>query len=295
VIQVTFWGTRGSLPTPDPETTRFGGNSSCVEVQGGDGTVLILDAGTGILRLGRKLAVGTGRIDILLTHLHLDHIQGLGFFAPIYQPGREVHVWGPPSTTQALPERLARYLSPPLFPVYLRDVPSRLHIHDLTGDDIHIGRFHIAVAFVCHPNPTVGFRITDGESILTYLPDHEPALGTGTLDRAPEWISGYALAEGADLLIHDAQYSDEEYPAHIGWGHSSMRQALAFAGLSSVAMLVPFHHDPSHSDDDVDRIVGEAVREVNPPFTVVAAMEGSGFVLDEGRIQLRQQATSHPT
>src|SRR5579864_4598806 len=128
MMRVTFWGTRGSLPCPDPETSRLGGNSSCVEVEGGDGTVLVLDAGTGIRLLGRKLSGSRKRVDILLTHLHMDHIQGLGFFAPIYQPGLEVHIWGPPSTTQPLLERLARYLSPPLFPVHLRDVPSQIYI-----------------------------------------------------------------------------------------------------------------------------------------------------------------------
>ncbi|MBV9280987.1 MAG: MBL fold metallo-hydrolase [Chloroflexi bacterium] len=280
MMQVTFWGTRGSIPTPDPEMTQFGGNSSCVEVQGGDGSVLVLDAGTGIRRLGRKLAGRAARIDVLLTHLHMDHIQGLGFFAPLYQPGLEVHVWGPPSTTETLGQRLARYLSPPLFPVHLREVPSRLQLHDLTGDDIRVGRFHIQVAYVCHPNPTVGYRIADGQSVVTYLPDHEPVLGAASLDRRPAWISGYALAAGAELLIHDAQYSSDEYPDHVGWGHSSMKQAFEFADLTGAAMLAPFHHDPSHTDDDIERMVGDALRELRPRFAVVPAMEGGSFVLD---------------
>jgi ribonuclease BN (tRNA processing enzyme) len=264
--------------------SRLGGNSSCVEVQGEDGTVIVLDAGSGIRRLGRKLAGTRERVDVLLTHLHMDHIQGLGFFGPIFQPGLEVHIWGPPSTTQPLLEQLARYLSPPLFPVHLRDVASHVYIHDVVGDDIRIGPFDIEVAFVCHPNPTVGYRITDGRSVVAYLPDHEPALGADTIDRNPEWVSGIGLAEGADLLIHDAQYADDEYPSHVGWGHSSMRQAFDFAALAGVAMLVPFHHDPSHSDDDVDRMVGEAMREADPPFAVVPAMEGMTFALDDGRI-----------
>lgn len=282
---VTFWGTRGSLPTPDPEMTRMGGNSSCVEVQGGDGTVLVLDAGTGIRRLGRKLAGAERRIDVLLTHLHMDHIQGLGFFAPLFEPGREVHIWGPPSATQNVTDRMARYLSPPLFPVHLRSVPSSLRLHDLTGEEIHIGAFHISVDFVCHPNPTVGYRIDDGQSVLTYLPDHEPALGTGKLDRPPKWISGYALAAGTDLLIHDAQYADGEYPDHVGWGHSSMTHAVNFAALAGAGTLVPFHHDPSHSDADVERIVDAAIRELHPSFSVVPAMEGAAILLEGGKTQ----------
>jgi ribonuclease BN (tRNA processing enzyme) len=265
--------------------TRMGGNSSCVEVQGEDGTVLVLDAGTGIRRLGRKLAGDGRRIDVLLTHLHMDHIQGLGFFAPIFETGREVHIWGPPSASQPLIERMARYLSPPLFPVHLRGVPSDLHLHDLTGEEIEIGAFRIAVEFVCHPNPTVGYRIDDGQSVLTYLPDHEPALGTGKLDRPTMWISGYGLAAGTDLLIHDAQYSDSEYPDHVGWGHSSMTQACDFAALAGAGTLVSFHHDPSHSDEDVERIIDATVRERHPSFSVVPAMEGATMVLEGGTIQ----------
>jgi phosphoribosyl 1,2-cyclic phosphodiesterase len=285
MMEVTFWGTRGSLPSPDPETSRMGGNSSCVEVARTDGTVLILDAGSGMRRLGRKLSGTLQRIDVLLTHLHMDHIQGLGFFAPIYQPGLEVHIWGPPSSTQPLLGRLARYLSPPLFPVHLRDVPSAIYMHDLNGDDIEIGPYHIEVSFVCHPNPTVGYRVSDGETIVTYLPDHEPALGLGVIEKdSPAWVSGIGLADGADLLIHDAQYTDEEYPTHVGWGHSTMRQAFDFAALADVAMLVPFHHDPSHSDDEIDRIVSETLHEMNPPFAVVPAMEGMTVVLEDGKI-----------
>lgn len=284
-MRVTLWGTRGSLPTPDPETRYFGGNSSCVEVRGEDGAILILDAGTGIRRLGRALAGHLNRVDILLTHLHMDHIQGLGFFAPIFDPAVEAHVWGPPSTTQALMERLARYLSPPLFPVHLRDVPSRLHFHDLNGEDFRIGPFTIAVAFVCHPNPTVGFRITDGQSTVTYLPDHEPALGSGVIDRTPEWISGYALAAGADLLIHDAQYDDDEYPNHVGWGHSSLQQAIDFAALSGAGMLVPFHHDPSHGDDAIEGLVARTLERVRPPFPVIPGAEGTTFHLCGGAVE----------
>jgi ribonuclease BN (tRNA processing enzyme) len=278
-MRVTFWGTRGSLATPDPEMQRLGGNTSCVSVEGDGGTMLCLDAGTGIRRLGRTLAGRPGRVDILLTHLHMDHIQGLGFFAPIFMSGFEVHIWGPPSSTQPLEERLARYLSPPLFPVHLRDVRRNLHIHDLTGESIRVGEFHVDVAFVCHPNATVGFRISDGRSILTYLPDHEPALGRGEIDRNPAWISGFDLARNADVLIHDAQYSDTEYPSHVGWGHSSVGQACRLAALAGVKMLVPFHHDPSHSDEDVERIVSEAVQTVEPGMPVVPAGEGTTLTL----------------
>ena len=176
-MKVTLRGTRGSMANAGPNTVRYGGNTSCVEVRGHDGTVVVLDAGTGILALGEAL-VGAPRIDVLLTHLHMDHIQGLGFFKPLFCQDVEVHIWGPPSVTLDMRERLARYLSPPLFPVRIRDLPCRLELHDVARDRFSIGAFDIMADLVCHPGPTVGYRITEGGVTFTYLPDHEPALAT---------------------------------------------------------------------------------------------------------------------
>lgn len=284
-MRLTFWGTRGSLATADPETIRFGGNTSCVEVRDANGTILILDAGTGIRRLGRLLAPLPERVDILLTHLHLDHIQGLGFFGPLFMPEAEVHIWGPGSSLQTLEERLARYLSPPLFPIHLRLVPSRLQIHDLAEDDIEIGPFRVTFEFVCHPNPTVGYRIADGDSVVTYLPDHEPALGMGAIGSEPEWTSGYTLAQGADLLIHDAQYDTEEYCDHVGWGHSSVAQACDFAALCGVRSLAPFHHDPAHTDSDIDRMMVDAAEHAAGTITLLPAAEGTTLEVEDGAVR----------
>ena len=281
MIQVTLWGTRGSVAAPGPETARYGGNTSCVEVVGPDGTVLILDAGTGIRRLGTTLPQTLRRVDILLTHLHLDHLQGLGFFTPLYNPEVEVHIWGPASNTLSLRERLTRYMSPPLFPVRLREAPCRLHLHEVPGDEVAIGVFTVTAAFVCHPGPTVGYRIAAADAVLTYISDHEPALGVPTFPLSRDWTSGMTLAAGADLLIHDAQYSPEEYPEHIGWGHSSLQHTLAFADLAQVKHLVPFHHDPSHTDADIDRLIAEAVRTTRPAFKVTPGTEGATFTLPE--------------
>ena len=271
-MKVTFWGTRGSLAAAGPETVRYGGNTSCVEVRGEDGTLLVLDAGTGIRRLGA--AVGEVRcVDVLLTHLHMDHLQGLGFFAPIYQPGLEVHIWGPPSATLNLQARLARYLSPPLFPVRLRELPCRLTLHDVPLGRFRIGGLEVQADLVCHPGPTVGYRIMEGEFSVAYLPDHEPALGAPRFPQEPEWTSGYSLAAGADLLIHDTQYADDQYPVFVGWGHSAFSHALAFAQLTGVKRLVSFHHNPGHSDDDLDRLVENARRSA-PPFELIPGREG---------------------
>jgi phosphoribosyl 1,2-cyclic phosphodiesterase len=253
---VRLWGTRGSVATPGPDTVRYGGNTACVEIRTDD-ALLILDAGTGIRPLGVSLRGHRGRIDLLLTHLHLDHIQGIGFFEPMFGSDLEIHIWGPPSTTQSLRERLARYLSPPLFPVRLRDLDPRVSLHDVPHRPFTVGDATIRGEAVIHPGPTVGYRITAGSSSLAYLPDHEPALGAPRFPIGPSWTSGNGLAQGVNLLIHDAQYTPAEYPAHVGWGHSSTEQTWAFAQQAGCGRLVTFHHDPSHSDDELDSMVAE--------------------------------------
>jgi phosphoribosyl 1,2-cyclic phosphodiesterase len=275
-MRVTLWGTRGSLAAPGAETARYGGNTSCVEVLGSDGTVLVLDAGTGIRRLGNALPRSLRRVDLLLTHLHMDHIQGLGFFAPLHNPNAEVHIWGPASTTAHLKTRLMRYLSPPLFPVHLRDLPCQLALHEVPCGDFSVGEFRIASALVCHPGPTVAYRITGPGGALAYFPDHEPALGVSHFPMSADWTSGYSLAAGVDLLIHDAQYSSEEYPQHIGWGHSAMEHTLKFATLAGAKHLVPFHHDPGHNDDELDRLV-VAARATTHAFAISPGIEGAVF------------------
>jgi phosphoribosyl 1,2-cyclic phosphodiesterase len=277
-MTVHLWGTRGSLAAPGPETARFGGNTSCVEVRGEQGTVLVLDAGTGIRALGAVLAPAVRRVHLLLTHLHMDHIQGLGFFAPLFDPESEVHLWGPTKNGLDLRAHLCRYLSPPLFPVHLREL-SRLVLRDVPMGTFTVGEFTVTAAPVCHPGPTVGYRIASGAGVLTYLPDHEPALGVREFPLGPEWTSGWALARDADLLIHDAQYSRDEYASHVGWGHSAIEDAIAFAALARVKHLVTFHHDPSHDDDDVECLTVAAKRSESPEFPVTAGAEGASFEL----------------
>lgn len=276
-MKVTLWGTRGSLASPGPETMRYGGNTACVEVRGRDGGLLVLDAGTGIRPLGKTVGPETTRVDVMLTHLHMDHIQGLGFFEPLHRPSLDVRLWGPPSTTLHLRERLTRYLSPPLFPVRIRDLPSNITLHDVPLGTFSVGEFDVRADLVCHPDPTVGYRISNGASTLTYLADHEPALGVREFPGEPRWTSGYELAEGADTLIHDAQYTDDEYSSHVGWGHSSLTQALAFAEHTGVRRLITFHHDPGHDDLTLDRMVRAVRGSGKLPFTFVAGMERAAF------------------
>jgi phosphoribosyl 1,2-cyclic phosphodiesterase len=252
-MKVTFWGTRGSIASPGPETVRYGGNTACVEIRDSSGGLIILDAGTGIRRLGATL--GDSRmIHLFLTHLHLDHLQGLGFFAPLFRPEVEVHIWGPPSLRADLSMRLNRYLSPPLFPVRLKELSSRVTLHPAPMEPITIGKIEVVAGLIIHPGPTVGYRLRERDGVVAYLPDHEPALGTHHFPESPEWTSGQALASGVDLLIHDAQYTAHERSRRIGWGHSSIDEAMALATRSGVAALVPFHHDPTHSDAELDAL-----------------------------------------
>ena len=278
-MRVTLWGTRGSLPAAGPETVRYGGNTACVEVRGADGTLLILDAGTGIRRLGANLEPDVSRVDILLTHLHMDHIQGLGFFDALYRPDLEVHICGPRSMTLDLGARLARSLAPPLFPVRIRDLPCRLTLHDVPRGSFKIGGLDVMADLVCHPGPTMGYRITGDGASMAYLPDHEPALGGRHFARDPEWTSGFDLASNVTLLIHDAQYSESEYAEHIAWGHSSIRHALDFAAAVGAKKLVTFHHDPAHDDSMLDQLIEEARRASNLPFELVPGMEEASFQL----------------
>jgi phosphoribosyl 1,2-cyclic phosphodiesterase len=276
------WGCRGSIAAPGPDTVRYGGNTSCVEVRLESGHALVLDAGTGMRPLGVAMQDDLPiELHIMLTHLHMDHLQGLGFFRPLFAPGLDIHIWGPTSPVQHLAERIAMYLSPPLFPVRLEDVPSSLTFHDAPEEAITIGSATIRAAKVTHQGPTVGYRIEENGRTLVYLPDHEPSLGADLATVPVAWMSGHDLARDADVLLHDGQYRDHEYGTHIGWGHSSIRDALEFANKADVDRLVLFHHDPYHTDDELEELLGEARQTwVGMEERVCLAAEGMTIRLD---------------
>ena len=276
-MRVCLWGTRGSIASAGPETVRYGGNTSCVEVEGEDGTIVILDAGTGVRRVGDTYRQPR-RLDVLLTHLHMDHIQGLGFFGPLFRDNFEVHVWGPPSTTEDLRTRLTRYLSPPLFPVRLRDVNARLELHDVPMAPFSIGGLTIDADMVIHPGQTLGYRVSDGTSTMAYIPDHEPALGSNGLPSDTAWNSGLDLARDVDLLIHDAQYTSDEYSQRVGWGHSRVADAIGLAKAAGARQLVTFHHDPAHDDAELDAMLDDAREQADgSDLDVQPGTEGSTF------------------
>jgi phosphoribosyl 1,2-cyclic phosphodiesterase len=273
------WGCRGSIAAPGPATVRYGGNTSCVELRLPDGSVAILDAGTGIRTLGAQLVADDVRvIHVMLSHLHLDHLQGLAFFAPLYRSDVELHLWGPPSPIRTLADRVAAYMSDPLFPVNLADVPCHLIPHDAPMDGVEIGGATVWAAPVTHQGPTVGYRVEEGDATFAYIPDHEPALGGIELTTAERaWILGIELADGADVLLHDAQYTSEEYVDHVGWGHSAIEHVVQFALTADVEQLVLFHHDPAHADDDLESIHTRAMAlwgdRPNPPLVAHEGME----------------------
>lgn len=254
-----IWGCRGSLATPGADTIRYGGNTSCIEVRLESGHVLVLDAGTGMRQLGVAMNPALpDELHILLTHLHLDHLQGLGFFRPLFAPGLDITIWGPTSPVERLKERIARYLSPPLFPVHLDDIPSTLTFRDAPETAVTIGSATVRAAKVTHQGPTIGYRIEEGGQVLVYLPDHEPSIGSPLASVPADWMSGYDIARDADVLLHDAQYHDHEYHEHVGWGHSGIADTMAFATKAAVDHVVLFHHDPYHDDEDLELLLGEA-------------------------------------
>jgi phosphoribosyl 1,2-cyclic phosphodiesterase len=283
-MRVRIWGCRGSLPTPGPQTVLCGGNTSCIEITLDDGTVFVLDAGTGIRELGNQLAErGVKHVHLLLTHLHLDHLEGLRFFAPLFDPETTIELWGPRSPVLTLKERIRRSFSPPLFPIDLMDTPAQVNFHELPKAPWQIGDARLTASLIVHPGPTVGYRIEADGSSVAYIPDHEPALTGDFAQRSRDWISGGSIAEDVDLLLHDAQYFEDEYDSRLGWGHSSVDSAMEYADAVGARRVVLFHHDPTHSDEIMERLEAEArslgSKTEDPP---IVAREGMVLELPGG-------------
>ncbi len=269
---VRFWGVRGSIASPGPETARIGGNTSCVEVRAGAQT-MIFDAGTGLRALGDELLRETNEAGnpprLLLSHLHWDHIQGLPFYVPLYVPGRELEVYGPRDGEGSLESVLRTQMMPPAFPVRFDELRSRIALHEIAdGATLRFGDVVVTAARLNHPGGVLGYRIEHAGRSVVYATDTEHY---SCVD--PKLAK---LAHGADVLIYDAMYTPEEYrgdvgSSKVGWGHSTFEAGAQVARHAGVSRLVLFHHDPARTDSGVDEIVDRARRHFS---NVEAAREG---------------------
>ena len=253
-MRLKVWGARGSVPSPGPHMNRYGGNTSCVEVTLSTGETLIIDAGTGIRTLGFALPPDMPRINILLTHLHLDHIQGLMFFPPCFRAESEITIWGPSSPEASLEDRIARYISAPLSPVEVRELPCSVAFRDTPASEWELGGATIRAEAVTHRGPTLGYRVTEADRSVVYIPDHEPGLGTPLDQLEDEWISGLDLARGADVLVHEVLYLPAAPGApgsalrkHVVESHTTAEDAGRVAADAGVKTLVLSHFVPAEA------------------------------------------------
>ncbi|MDQ3036981.1 MAG: MBL fold metallo-hydrolase, partial [Myxococcota bacterium] len=281
-MEIRFWGVRGSIASPGARTAGVGGNTSCVEVRCGD-RVIVLDAGTGLRGLGDRLArEGVRSVHLLLSHLHWDHIQGLPFFAPAWMPGTRVDIFGAPSTSTpglSLEQSIAQQMMPPHFPVRLADMRAEIGFAEIEpGASAVLGDVTLRAARLRHPGGVLGWRIEHGGRSVVYATDTEHDASGPESCPDPHLV---ALARGADVLIYDAMYTEDEYagrsgPSKVGWGHSTWEAGVAVADAAGVAQLVLFHHDPMRDDAAVEAIEREA--DARRPGTI-AAREGLELAL----------------
>ncbi|MGE0553406.1 MAG: MBL fold metallo-hydrolase [Gemmatimonadales bacterium] len=282
-LDVTFWGTRGSIPTPGPGTARYGGNTACLTLLAG-GERLVLDGGTGLRALGKRLVERPGgpeRVRLLLSHTHWDHIQGIPFFRPLYQRGAVVEIFGPAGPPGAtLGEVLTGQMAAPVFPVPASAVAAELVIRELASPALSLGPFAIRAISAKHPAPTLGYAVSLGGAtpLVSYLTDND----LDAFDPA-ERRDLVATIRNSALLIHDAMYFEAEAPTRAGWGHSTAKAAVRLAAEAGAERLALFHHDPDHDDPTLERLLGEAAAErdrLGAGLELALATEGATIRLE---------------
>lgn len=296
-MEARFWGTRGSTPSPGPRTIRYGGNTSCLEVRGSGGGVAILDAGTGIRALAGSLPMAQGNgpggmahgpaasADIFITHAHWDHIQGLPFFAPLFDSGSRVRIWTAPHLLPRVERALRAQMAPDVFPVPFEEVRATVEFLPVPEGGTRTGDLALTTFRVRHPGGAVGFRVNGCNGpggALVYIPDNELYPGA-PYDAPADWRSELvAFLQGADVLIHDSMYTAAEYPSVVGWGHSSVEDAVGLAAEAGVPRLLLFHHHPGRDDDAMDALLArarECAARMGGGVSVEGAAEGEGVQL----------------
>ncbi|HEX7119834.1 MAG TPA: MBL fold metallo-hydrolase [Longimicrobiales bacterium] len=285
LLRATCWGTRGSIPSPGPATARFGGNTACLEVRTRDDRCLIFDAGTGIRVLGRRLANTRQpvRAELFLSHFHWDHIQGMPFFAPLYDARTRLRVHGARQNGVDVESLLVAQMTPTHFPVPYEALAATIEFSHLDAQPWERKGVRISALRVRHPGNTYGFRI-DAEGVsLAYIPDNE--LVGADYPVADDWYDRFVEFLGdVDLVFHDAMFTESEYPSRIGWGHSTFRQSIELAEAAGVRRLYFFHHAPERTDDELLRILAEMRDDIarrNSPLQLGMAAEGEELTLRE--------------
>ncbi|MEX2628153.1 MAG: MBL fold metallo-hydrolase [Ilumatobacteraceae bacterium] len=271
-MEITFHGVRGSTPCNDPAIARYGGNTSCVSVTAPGELPLLFDLGTGLRYFGAEQPVDRPfRGTCLLTHLHWDHLQGLPFFTPLLRDGSCLDVYAPPHGDEGVGDVFVRTFRPPLFPVEVDSLPGRVVCHDIGDDDFDVGGFRVSARLVPHVGPTCGYRVEWGGRTVAYLSDHQQPCD-GSFSVTPGALE---LCRGADVLIHDAQYTPAEFARKCDWGHSMIEYAVWLGAAADVRTLVLFHHDPTHDDELIDVLAASAAACARSSgVEVVAAREG---------------------
>lgn len=297
--RLRLWGVRGSIPVPGPGTVRYGGNTACVEIRA-DEELIVLDAGSGIRELGLALQNEFGsrpiKLSLLITHAHWDHIQGFPFFVPAYNDKNQIRIFGFNGANSGLQEILKGQMATPFFPVALYDLPGRIQFENLESMEFKIGKVRIHAKRMNHPGVCVGYRVLTTKGSIAYLPDNEPydAFKLHSSEShllSPEQTQKRAredraelvkFLQGSDILILDSQYTDEEYQTHVGWGHGSLSSAISLASDAGVRKLILFHHDPTHNDQTIDKMVQTARKlaaKTKNDLEVEGAREGAEMIL----------------
>jgi phosphoribosyl 1,2-cyclic phosphodiesterase len=271
-LKISFYGVRGSCPCPAEGNRRYGGNTACVVLTVPGEPPIILDLGTGLRAFGETQPLdGTFQATALVTHIHWDHVQGLPFFAPADRLGARFDIFGPAQETGSLSEVFDDFMRPPYFPVHFSELRGDIVFHDVSEDDLSVGNAKVRVRKVPHCGPTVGYRIEWDGATVVYISDHQAPDALDTV--SPSVLE---LADGADLLIHDAQYTAGEFAEKPHWGHCTVGYAVLVAKQAGVKTLALFHHDPAHDDVVVDGLLSDArahARAIHGS-EVVAAYEG---------------------